>query len=55
MSQRQSVPVVMTAYMANFVYYWVWWQPEFNLRDWWFEKEITTQVYPNWPGVICGC
>lgn len=50
MRQRQSVGAVAVAMWANWVYYWVWRMPEFDINVAWREQTFKSQVLPYIPG-----
>lgn len=50
MRQRQSVGAVAVAMWANYVYYWVWRMPEFDINVAWREQAMRSQVLPYIPG-----
>ena len=50
MRQRQSVGAVAVAMWANWVYYWVWQMPEFDINVYWREQTMRSQVLPHITG-----
>ena len=48
--RRYSVGAVSVAMWANWVYYWVWRMPEFDINKYWREQTMKSQVLPDLPG-----